>query len=127
MTMTVGRVRASETPRLVVTDSQAIDVVHEWTLGRTREGGIGGGNSSNGSGDDECNGDEADKNDSSTSSPQTRRHGVPLVDVTTFSIAMAARQSGGTEQLALMVEGISAARALKEVSFVLFLFCFFGD
>lgn len=129
--MVAGGRSSSASPRLVVTDSQAIDVVHEWTLGaKGEEESDGGSRSSNsgggGGGEDECgdDGNEKDKIDSSTSSPQTRR--VPLVDVTTFSIAMAARQCGGPEQLALMVQGISAARRLQEVTesfFLLFRRC----
>ena len=99
-------------PRLVVTDSQAIDVVHEWTLSGGEEGRAGGEEEEGGS--DEHFAAAANRKRSSS----TRRHrgGSPLVDVTTFSIAMAARQSGGAEQLALMVEGIAAARRLKEVN-----------
>ena len=103
-------------PRLVVTDSQAIDVVHEWTLSGTGEemlegedGGEEGDGGSSGSGGKRAAGD------GQSSSTRTHRRGVPLVDVTTFSVAMAVRQSGGAEQLALMVEGIAAARRLKEV------------
>ena len=108
-------------PRLVVTDSQAIDVVHEWTLSgegewgqegeEEGEGGRGGG------GGGESGSDKRAVTDGKRSSTRKTHHhrGAPLVDITTFSIAMAARQSGGAEQLALMVEGIAAARGLKEV------------
>jgi hypothetical protein len=120
-------------PRLVVTDSQAIDVVHEWTLSKTEGqggeeasvGGSGSGGSGSGGGNSGGSGSSGggggsggDKRASSKGSSTTRTHhrgGAPLVDITTFSIAMAARQSGGAEQLALMVEGIAAARRLKEV------------
>eukprot|EP00808_Paulinella_micropora_P007778 g3523.t1 len=60
-------------PRLLVTDSQSIDVVHEWTL------------------DD---------------------HGKPLLPITTFSIAMAQRQSA--QQLGLFVEGLRELDKLKK-------------
>ena len=96
-------------PRLVVTDSQAIDVVHEWTMreekdcdeeereGRGRGGGGGG------------------REDAGGCDKKTHGSRFPLVDITTFSIAMAARQSGGPEQLIMMIEGIEAAKGLKEV------------
>ena len=126
-------------PRLVVTDSQAIDVVHEWTLSGTEgqggggggEASVGGGGSGGGGGGGSSGGGSSgggssgggggsggDKRASSKGSSTARTHhrgGAPLVDLTTFSIAMAVRQSGGAEQLALMVEGIAAARRLKEV------------
>lgn len=127
-------------PRLVVTDSQAIDVVHEWTLLGTEgqegeeEGGGGGsgggsGGSGGGSGGSGGGGGSGSNKRAAGKGSSTRSHhrGAPLVDITTFSIAMAARQSGGAEQLALLVEGIAAARRLKEVRvfyFCLFFHCF---
>jgi len=124
-------------PRLVVTDSQAIDVVHEWTLLGTEgqegeeEGGSGGGSGgSGGRSGGSGGGDGSGSNKRAAgkgSSTRSHHRGAPLVDITTFSIAMAARQSGGAEQLALLVEGIAAARRLKEVRvfyFCLFFHCF---
>lgn len=58
---------AHEGPKLLVTDSQAIDIVHPWTLDAS---------------------------------------GTPLLPITTFSIAMAHRQSGG--RLSLFVDGLRA-------------------
>jgi len=66
-------------PKLLVTDSQAMDIVHPWTL------------------------DDA---------------GNPLLPITTFSIAMIHRQSGG--KLPLFIKGIEAfARGLEPDSSVL--------
>ena len=112
-------------PRLVVTDSQAIDVVHEWTLSGERGEGREGKGEEGGGGESRSDDERAAADGESSSSRKTHHHRrcAPLVDVTTFSIAMAARQSGGAEQLALMVEGIAAARRLREVKrFVCFFF-----
>ena len=59
-------------PCILVTDSQAMDIVHPWTMNES---------------------------------------GQPLVDVTTFSIAMMHRQSGG--QLSLFADGLRAYQGLR--------------
>jgi len=60
-----------EGPRILVTDSQALDVVHPWTLDA---------------------------------------HGQPIVEITTFSISMINRQSGG--QLGLFARGLGRLQHL---------------
>ncbi|CEM24053.1 unnamed protein product [Vitrella brassicaformis CCMP3155] len=61
-------------PKLLITDSQAMDIVHPWTL-----------------------------------DPVTNR---PLIDITTFSIALLHRQSGG--QLPTFVEGLERFKHIKQ-------------
>ncbi|CAG9463417.1 unnamed protein product [Pedinophyceae sp. YPF-701] len=68
----LAAVQSAPGPKIMVTDSQAMDVVHPWTLGPD---------------------------------------GKPLIDVTTFSIAMMHRQSGG--QLPLFARGMERYKQLK--------------
>lgn len=97
-------------PKLLVTDSQAIDVVHPWTMEEEDERGGGGGFaaaalSSGRSGVPA----EALGSSSSPSSNSTSR---PLLPITTFSIAMINRISGG--RLPLFVDGLRAFANLKK-------------
>ncbi|GBG78899.1 hypothetical protein CBR_g28613 [Chara braunii] len=62
-----------EGPKLLVTDSQAMDIVHPWTLDRST--------------------------------------GKPIIDITTFSIALIQRQTDG--RLGLLVKGLEAYKSLR--------------
>jgi biotin synthase-like enzyme len=94
-------------PKLLVTDSQAIDVVHPWTLesgeGEEEEALVSGGGGRQG-----VPAAALGEEKPSSTSPH---HARPLLPITTFSIAMINRVSGG--RLPLFVEGLRAFAALK--------------